>query len=145
MLHVHTCCYRFQVGTDLYVCRQQVAAIKWAWYNGKYLHYSYHEFTREMSVQELGNSYDVGREVLSEMKFGDEESPLLSKTKLKTFDDALETPGVGFFHIVLILVSGWALASDSVEVQCVSFVTPLLNDSNANPDLALRASDVSYY
>lgn len=108
------------------------------------LHYSY-EFTREMSVQELGDSYDVGREVLSEMKFGDEESPLLSKTKLKTFDDALETPGVGFFHIVLILVSGWALASDSVEVQCVSFVTPLLNDSHANPDLALRANDVSYY
>ena len=61
---------------------------------------------------------------------------------VKTFDDALESVGVGFFHVLLILVAGWALASDSVEVQCISFVTPQLSDSE-NPDKALSPDDVS--
>jgi hypothetical protein len=61
---------------------------------------------------------------------------------IKSFEDALEAPGFGLFHVLLILVSGWALASDSVEVQCVSFVTPQLNNYDANPDTKLKASDV---
>lgn len=74
-----------------------------------------------------------------------EKEPLLRKegSSIRTFDDALDSPGVGLFHVVLILVAGWALASDSVEVQCVSFVTPQLSDKNANPDKGLRPSDVS--
>ena len=75
---------------------------------------------------------------------GEKES-LLKKPDgaIKCFDDVLEGPGFGLFHILLILVAGWALASDSVEVQCVSFVTPQLNDTTANPDTKLQASDVS--
>ena len=75
----------------------------------------------------------------------DEEAALLLKKNgaIRTFDDALDSPGVGLFHVVLILVAGWALASDSVEVQCISFITPQLNDSHANPDMALHPSDVS--
>lgn len=46
--------------------------------------------------------------------------------------------GVGFFHVVLTLVTGWALASDSVEVQCISFVTPKL----ANETSSLRPTKV---
>ena len=84
-----------------------------------------------------------------------ESSPLLAKTsslehgefsarklRPKTFDEALESSGVGLFHCVLILVAGWALASDSVEVQCVSFVTPLLNDVERNPDTKLAPTKV---
>lgn len=43
------------------------------------------------------------------------------------FEEALEGVGVGVFHVILLFVAGWALASDSVEVQCISFVTPQLD------------------
>lgn len=66
-----------------------------------------------------------------------EKTPLLGK--LSNLDEALDSTGVGFFHLLLILVAGWALASDSVEVQCISFVTPQLGD---DPDHDLRPSDV---
>lgn len=46
--------------------------------------------------------------------------------------------GVGFFHVLLTVVTGWALASDSVEVQCISFVTPKL----ANETTSLRPTKV---
>lgn len=77
-----------------------------------------------------------------------ESSPLLSSLDVKVpvlegsvtesprFDDAVESVGVGLFHVLLILVAGWALASDSVEVQCISFVTPELDgkdDHDLNP------------
>ena len=48
----------------------------------------------------------------------------------RRFDVAVESVGVGLFHVILILVAGWALASDSVEVQCISFVTPQLDGMN---------------
>ena len=83
-----------------------------------------------------------------------ESSPLLSKTanteydefpkrsRPETFDGALESTGVGLFHCILVLVAGWALASDSVEVQCISFVTPLLDNIDRNPDIKLAPSKV---
>ncbi len=49
-----------------------------------------------------------------------ETSPLIQKTEPShpaNFDAALDSTGVGFFHFILVLVAGWALASDSVEVQ----------------------------
>ena len=46
---------------------------------------------------------------------------------VRSFDEALEGAGVGAYHVILLLVAGWALASDSVEVQCISFVTPELD------------------
>lgn len=66
-----------------------------------------------------------------------EHTPLLDdvsvegtrNNKYQSFDDVLEGTGVGVFHVVLVLVSGWALASDSVEIQCISFVTPQLDRS----------------
>ena len=84
-----------------------------------------------------------------------ETSPLLSKvgsseylsdtkpdSRPKTFDEAIDLTGVGLFHCILVLVAGWALASDSVEVQCISFVTPLLDNPGANPDTQLAPSKV---
>ena len=70
-----------------------------------------------------------------------ETSPLLVvSTEVKDphpsdrrFEDALVGVGVGFFHVVLVFVAGWALASDSVEVQCISFVTPQLTE---DPDVS---------
>lgn len=58
----------------------------------------------------------------------------------RRFEAALDSAGVGLFHVILLLVSGWALASDSVEVQGISFVTPKLsNNSNdtVRPDIIL--------
>eukprot|EP00794_Sanderia_malayensis_P000132 gene132-743_t len=40
------------------------------------------------------------------------------------FEDAISSTGFGKFHIMLLFVCGWALASDSVEIQAVSFVLP---------------------
>ena len=72
-----------------------------------------------------------------------EDTPLLSSTrKGKTIDEALDEVGIGFFHIILILVSGWALASDSVEVLCIGFVSPQLSDNSTNPDIALKPDKV---
>ena len=70
-----------------------------------------------------------------------EETPLLGavpststntarRQKFRSFDEALEGVSVGVFHLVLVLVCGWAIASDSVEIQCISFVTPQLDQSN---------------
>ena len=92
--------------------------------------------------------------VQTETRKSSESSPLLSKTasseydnvslksRPETFDDALESTGVGLFHCILVLVAGWALASDSVEVQCISFVTPLLDNVDRNPDTKLAPSKV---
>lgn len=82
------------------------------------------------------------------MSNSDEKQPLIRKKqekKVLSLDEALDSPGVGLFHILLILVAGWALASDSVEVQCISFVTPQLTDKDANPDSSLRPTNVSIH
>lgn len=68
-----------------------------------------------------------------------EKTPLLDAEdvscglkRAKTFEEALDKVGVGFFHIILIIVAGCALASDSVEVQCISFVTPQLDNPGSD-------------
>ena len=71
-----------------------------------------------------------------------EETPLLRdqsgsekrySSAEEAFDPALERVPVGVFHLILVCVCGWAIASDSVEIQCISFVTPQLS-SNQVPD-----------
>ena len=89
----------------------------------------------------------MGTFVMESRTSADLEKELLlgrSKNGKAELDDALDRVGVGFFHFLLVIVSGWALASDSVEVQCVSFVTPQLTDREANPDEALRPTNVRY-
>lgn len=67
-----------------------------------------------------------------------ETDPLLTSVGL-SFDAVLERSGAGLFHVILTLVAGWALASDSVEVQSVSFVIPKLdNDTTARPTKVVR-------
>ena len=59
--------------------------------------------------------------------------------KPQVLDAVLENKvGVGFFHVILTLAAGWALASDSVEVQCISFAIPKL----ANETASLRPTKV---
>ncbi len=72
----------------------------------------------------------------------EETSPLINTRGNGGIDEALDKIGIGFFHVILILVTGWALASDSVEILCIGFVSPQLADSNTNPDLALKPSSV---
>ena len=69
-----------------------------------------------------------------------ETTPLLCANS--SIDEALDRVGLGFFHVILIIVTGWALASDSVEVLCIGFVSPQLSDNSTNPDLALRPTSV---
>eukprot|EP00795_Rhopilema_esculentum_P017564 gene17564-9194_t len=46
------------------------------------------------------------------------------------FEEAIASTGIGNFHYLLLCVCGWALASDSVEIQAVSFVLPSACDLN---------------
>lgn len=45
--------------------------------------------------------------------------------------------GFGLFHWILLVVCGWANASDAVEILCVSFLLP-----TARCDLNLSSSDM---
>ena len=52
------------------------------------------------------------------------ENDTESTSDAKKLSTTLDSVGYGFFHLILLLVSGWALASDSVEVLCISFISP---------------------
>lgn len=54
-----------------------------------------------------------------------------------TYEEAVEEAGFGFFHWLLLVVCGWANASDAVEILCVSFLLP-----TARCDLLLSSSDM---
>ncbi|XP_069551477.1 synaptic vesicle glycoprotein 2B [Brachyistius frenatus] len=54
-----------------------------------------------------------------------------------TYEEAVEEAGFGLFHWLLLLVCGWANASDAVEILCVSFLLP-----TARCDLLLSSSDM---
>ncbi|KAM9814591.1 synaptic vesicle glycoprotein 2C isoform 1-T1 [Syngnathus typhle] len=54
-----------------------------------------------------------------------------------TYEEAVEAAGFGWFHWLLLLVCGWANASDAVEIVCVSFLLP-----TARCDLQLSSSDM---
>ncbi|XP_013391674.1 synaptic vesicle glycoprotein 2C-like [Lingula anatina] len=53
-----------------------------------------------------------------------------------TFEEALHETGYGCFHIYLLLLCGWAVSSDAIEVLCISFVLP-----SAEIDLNLSTND----
>lgn len=54
-----------------------------------------------------------------------------------TYEEAVEKAGFGLFHWLLLVVCGWANASDAVEILCVSFLLP-----TARCDLLLSSSDM---
>ncbi|XP_056271623.1 synaptic vesicle glycoprotein 2C [Pseudoliparis swirei] len=54
-----------------------------------------------------------------------------------TYEEAVEEAGFGWFHWLLLVVCGWANASDAVEILCVSFLLP-----TARCDLLLSSSDM---
>ncbi|KAF7648998.1 hypothetical protein LDENG_00148750 [Lucifuga dentata] len=54
-----------------------------------------------------------------------------------TYEEAVEKTGFGLFHWLLLVVCGWANASDAMEILCVSFLLP-----TARCDLLLSSSDM---
>ncbi|XP_067446523.1 synaptic vesicle glycoprotein 2B [Thunnus thynnus] len=60
-----------------------------------------------------------------------------SSQRRLTFEEAVEEAGFGLFHWLLLLVCGWANASDAIEILCVSFLLP-----TARCDLLLSSSDM---
>lgn len=58
-----------------------------------------------------------------------------AQTRL-SYEEAVEKAGFGLFHWLLLVVCGWANASDAVEILCVSFLLP-----TARCDLLLSSSD----
>ncbi|XP_034735126.1 synaptic vesicle glycoprotein 2B [Etheostoma cragini] len=60
-----------------------------------------------------------------------------SAQKRLTYEEAVDIAGFGVFHWLLLVVCGWANASDAVEILCVSFLLP-----TARCDLQLSSSDM---
>ncbi|XP_042352794.1 synaptic vesicle glycoprotein 2B [Plectropomus leopardus] len=60
-----------------------------------------------------------------------------SSQRRLTYEEAVEKAGFGLFHWLLLVVCGWANASDAVEILCVSFLLP-----TARCDLQLSSSDM---
>ncbi|XP_042565661.1 synaptic vesicle glycoprotein 2C [Clupea harengus] len=61
-----------------------------------------------------------------------------SNTSVKlSYAEAIEEAGFGLFHGLLLVICGWANASDAVEILCVSFLLP-----TARCDLQLNSSDM---
>ncbi|XP_035859494.1 synaptic vesicle glycoprotein 2B [Sander lucioperca] len=60
-----------------------------------------------------------------------------SAQKRLTYEEAVDIAGFGLFHWLLLVVCGWANASDAVEILCVSFLLP-----TARCDLLLSSSDM---
>ncbi|XP_059149760.1 synaptic vesicle glycoprotein 2C-like isoform X2 [Physella acuta] len=58
------------------------------------------------------------------------------KSKITIFEDALLLCGFGRFHLCLLLLCGWAVSSDAIEVLSISFLLP-----SATCDLALTSAD----
>lgn len=54
-----------------------------------------------------------------------------------SYEEAVEAAGFGAFHYGLLVVCGWANASDAVEILCVSFLLP-----TARCDMQLSSSDM---
>ncbi|KAL0967898.1 hypothetical protein UPYG_G00259390 [Umbra pygmaea] len=59
--------------------------------------------------------------------------------KKLTYEEAVDEAGFGLFHGLLLVVCGWANASDAVEILCVSFLLP-----TARCDLKLSSSDMGF-
>ncbi|XP_023330505.1 synaptic vesicle glycoprotein 2B [Eurytemora carolleeae] len=56
------------------------------------------------------------------------------KEEYTEFEDAIKECGYGKFHYILLMVCGWANASDAIEILCISFLLP-----SAECDLNLSA------
>ncbi|XP_070963568.1 synaptic vesicle glycoprotein 2B [Oncorhynchus clarkii lewisi] len=77
-------------------------------------------------------------EVIFERCIGDNANDVQRSTQRKrTYEEAVEEAGFGLFHGLLLVVCGWANASDAVEILCVSFLLP-----TARCDLHLSSSDM---
>ena len=76
---------------------------------------------QEMEHQPLCRPVDDGDYEYSAINdHGNDDSSRLSLPKLEgsyLFEEAIASTGTGSFHYLLLCVCGWALASDSVEIQ----------------------------
>ncbi|KAJ8315817.1 hypothetical protein KUTeg_007967 [Tegillarca granosa] len=59
-----------------------------------------------------------------------------SEAEGTTYEDAIKQTGYGKFHIFVLILCGWAVSSDAIEVLSVSFMLP-----SATCELSLSSSD----
>ncbi|XP_061578358.1 synaptic vesicle glycoprotein 2B [Cololabis saira] len=94
------------------------------------------EVRRPLLDQSLLDS-DEGEVIFDRRGSGNAGEAAGNVTRKLTYEDAVEEAGFGLFHWLLLLVCGWANASDAVEILCVSFLLP-----TARCDLLLSSSDM---
>ncbi len=93
---------------------------------------SFGKLTYEVDGQLLDNNgEDSGSEGATEGE-EDEKSLINSEDSIdsdgvvREYETALKHLGFGLFHILLLIINGFALSSDAVEVLSISFVLPVL-------------------
>ena len=91
-----------------------------------------HVCNRELSADRI----ERGSETLLSRQTVDSLTDNLSLCPLALCSVSLLS-GFGLFHWLLLVVCGWANASDAIEILCVSFLLP-----TARCDLLLRSSDM---
>ncbi|XP_055518608.1 synaptic vesicle glycoprotein 2C isoform X1 [Leucoraja erinacea] len=95
------------------------------------------------------------REPLLEAEAGDVQDPTRGETHEQyeleisdvqessyvalTFEEAVKETGFGTFHMLLLVICGWANASDAIEILCVSFLLP-----TARCDLHLGTGEMGW-
>ncbi len=72
---------------------------------------------RLLSVDSNEERYDAVEGSPGISKEASSEEYYLEEGRL--FEEAISSTGFGCFHFILLFVCGWALASDSVEIQVV--------------------------
>ncbi|XP_072881066.1 synaptic vesicle glycoprotein 2C isoform X3 [Hemitrygon akajei] len=88
---------------------------------------------------ELGDVEDPVRGTIFEQQ-GSEMSVLQENDEIAlTYEEAVKETGFGMFHMLLLIICGWANASDAVEILCVSFLLP-----TARCDLHLNTADMGW-
>ncbi|KAM3609385.1 uncharacterized protein V6R79_013812 [Siganus canaliculatus] len=96
-----------------------------------------HSEAREPLLELREQESDEG-EILFERRTSDaSHDSAMSEQRALTYEQAVEKAGFGLFHWLLLMVCGWANASDAVEILCVSFLLP-----TARCDLQLSSSDM---
>ncbi|KAM4553636.1 synaptic vesicle glycoprotein 2C [Fundulus diaphanus] len=80
---------------------------------------------------------DEGEVIFDRRASGVSEEAGGSAARRLTYEEAVEEAGFGLFHWLLLVMCGWANASDAVEILCVSFLLP-----TARCDLLLGSSDM---
>lgn len=76
---------------------------------------------RESLLKEQSSDSDCE---VNQDNFGLKSTSEVQESRGSTFEEAVSATGYGIFHIKLLLLCGWAVSSDAIEILGISFALP---------------------